>query len=164
MRRYFVIGTLLILADSFSAAQAFAQAVPRAEIVVPQVSIFTASTTVSVPDRGYTSLGGFRGASERSSEFGPGWGRGFSGSRLAIDSGVRVWIHDFNELEPKASSGGSDSGQPPIGFAARIRQYASNRTSDEKSAESAAAKKPARIAIAVHIVCSASGRHWSISI
>lgn len=128
MRSQFLLGGLIILASSHPPRIASAQAVAQSEIVVPTISVFNVATTVSVPDRGGMYLGGHRSASNTRTEFGPGFGRGLASRASAADAGVRVWIHDFQELEESLGKGTEYAASPPpTGFAARVQQYASRR-------------------------------------
>jgi hypothetical protein len=129
MQRHFCIGGLIILASSLLPRAASAQAVAQAEIVVPTISTFTVGTTVSVPDRGGAYLGGVRRASDFRTETFPRLGHGFSSSRSASDATVHVWIHDFQEMEEALAKGTEYASRPaPTGFAARMLQYAPNRS------------------------------------
>src|SRR5437773_5066222 len=106
------------------ATHVLAQGTARAEIVVPTFSIFSAGTTISVPDRGYGSMAGDRLASDTRTEFGPGFERGFASRRSAADAGVRVWVHDFQEMEQSLAGGrGGTATRPVDGFAARLFDY-----------------------------------------
>lgn len=128
MRRPFLIGGLIILVSSFLARSASAQAVIQGEIVVPTISVFNVATTVSVPDRGGISLGGYRSASTTRTESFPRLGRGLSSRMSASDASARVWIHDFQEMEESLGKGTPYATSPPAtGFAARVQQYASIR-------------------------------------
>jgi hypothetical protein len=135
MRRAFWLVGLASAAQWAIATDVLAQGAAQAEIVVPTFSIFTAGTTISVPDRGYASLAGDRRASDTRTEFGPGFERGFASRRSASDAGVRVWIHDFQEMEQALARGRTgDSSRPVDGFAARMFDYASmpNELKDSK--------------------------------
>lgn len=77
----------------------------QAIIQQPTVGVFSGSSTVSVPDRGRTTIGGFsRGATSRST-YGPfpvgtNTGRSFEGGSLSVGA----HIHDFEELDRQALS------------------------------------------------------------
>src|SRR3990172_5306414 len=64
---------LSFLAFGLTAHSAWAQSGVESQILVPRQSVFSVNTTVSVPDRGGNSLGGFRGSSRWRSE---SWGGG----------------------------------------------------------------------------------------
>jgi hypothetical protein len=105
------------------------QAVVQGEIVVPTISVFTVGTTVSVPDRGGTYLGGYRSASTTSTETFPRLGRGFASRMSASDATAHVWIHDFQEMEEQLGKRTEYATRPtPTGFGASVQQYASNRS------------------------------------
>jgi hypothetical protein len=134
MRKPFLLAGLVTLALGYFADCAVAQGVAQAELVVPSFSIFSAGTTISVPDRGYGGLGGVGSASDTRSELGPGFERGFASRRSASDAGVRVWIHDFQEMERALAGGrGGNSARPPEGFAARMFDYTSGATDPKDS-------------------------------
>jgi len=77
----------------------------QAVVQQPSVEVLSGSTTVSVPNRGRTVIGGVsRGASSRS-VYGPfpsgiNNGRSFEGSSLSVGA----YIHDFEELDRQALS------------------------------------------------------------
>ena len=103
-----------------------AQGVARGEIVVPTFNVFSVGTTISVPDRGGMVIGGAGDSSTTSTEFGPGFGRGFASRSSAAGASARVWIHDFQELEASLKkSPEGDQSVPLAGFAAGLRRYAS---------------------------------------
>lgn len=69
-------------------------------VQLPTYSFFTTSTSVSVPDRGGTHLGGVTRSSQGSSEFGPfPRGRAFGSSTTASSMHVIATIHDLRELD-----------------------------------------------------------------
>jgi len=82
----------------------------RMTVQEPSFETFGAGTTVSVPDRGRTSVAGVsRGAASRST-FGPfrsGTNMGLSGQ--ATSSGVEVQIHDMAELDQRALAAAAKS-------------------------------------------------------
>lgn len=129
MRRHFLLGLLIVLASSLCTRIAWAQGQAQAEIVVPTISTFTVGTTVSVPDRGGTYLGGVRRASDFRTETFPRLGRGFASSRSASDASVHVWIHDFQEMEEALGKGTEFASRPAAtGFTGRMQEYAANRS------------------------------------
>lgn len=77
----------------------------QAVVQQPSVEVMSGSTTVSVPNRGRTVIGGVgRGASSRS-VYGPfpsgvNNGRSFDGSNMSVGA----YIHDFEELDRQALS------------------------------------------------------------
>ena len=104
------------------AAPAWAQ--PQATAVqLPTFSFFSVGTTVSVPDRGSTLLGGINRASDGRNEFGapilgklPVVGRpfknvGIGSERSAQNVRVSAYIHDFDELEQAVLAGAGDTRQ-----------------------------------------------------
>jgi len=82
----------------------------QAVIQQPTVGVFSGSSTVSVPDRGRTTIGGVsRGASSRSM-YGPfpsgtNTGRSFEGGSVSVGA----YIHDFEELDRQALSAAKSS-------------------------------------------------------
>lgn len=81
---------------------AFAQ--PPTTVQLPTFSFFTVNTTVSVPDRGGTYLGGLLRGSDSSTTRGlapfPGLAnRGIGSERSAAGMSVRAWIHDFRKMD-----------------------------------------------------------------
>jgi hypothetical protein len=117
--------TLLVTAalGQLVASIARAQDVVQGEIVVPVQSVFTVGTTVSVPDRGYTSVGGFRRSSRTRTEVG-GLNRGLARGAAAGDVVAHAWIHDFEELEPKPGGDAGAGARPASEFAAAMRRPA----------------------------------------
>jgi len=95
---------ILCLAPS---STAFAQQV---NVQQPTVGVFSGSSTVSVPDRGRTLIGGVsRGATSRST-YGPfpsgsNTGRSLEGGSLSVGA----YIHDFEELDRQALSAAESS-------------------------------------------------------
>lgn len=84
----------------FSADGASAQA--PSVVQLPSFSFFSVDTTVSVPDRGTASLGGFGRSSTGSTAFGPALGppnRAFGRSLSSSSVSVRASIHDFEALD-----------------------------------------------------------------
>jgi hypothetical protein len=76
--------------------------VAQGEIIRPQFSLFTAGTTVSVPDRGGMYLGGIESRREGRSEFGPGGrnhGIGFEARGQHADVRVEIFIPEEREEE-----------------------------------------------------------------
>jgi hypothetical protein len=137
MRTFWLVA-LLALVHALVVGRVAAQGVAQSEIVVPTFGVFSVGTTISVPDRGYTSLGGAHHASDVRNEFGPVFGRGFSSRRVASDAGVRVWIHDFEEMEQAlARSRVGESSRPVGGFAGRVYDYTTTRPVSKESTGSA---------------------------
>ncbi len=137
------LAAVCLLAEAISSPVA-AQGIAQAEIIVPRINMFTINTSVSVPDRGYTSLGGVRNASTIRNEFAPGFGRGYASRISGSDAGVRVWIHDFQELEEELGKGDGANSFASSGFSARIRQYGRNESHFEKETPSAEPTKPSQ--------------------
>ena len=138
MPRELKTAAAVILASSLVAGTAAAQVVIEGEIRVPVQSVFTVNTTVTVPDRGHTYLGGVRSASSSRNES--------TGERPRIDSRVvsqgaaaHVRIINLDEMDEQMRGGtGTESAVVARGFAAGIRQYASAPTSGSKSRDVAA--------------------------
>ncbi len=143
MQKYFLPATVMILATTLGSRSALAQAA-QAEIVVPQFNFFGVNTTVSVPDRGHSSLGGVNRAATGRNEFWPSFGRGDFVSRSATGAGVTMHIIDFDEME-RAMSGREPE---PIGavrdFGSGVRRYAAGRgqATPVKTADAAADARP----------------------
>ena len=81
-----------------------ASAQPPTTVQLPTFSFFTVNTTVSVPDRGGTYLGGLLRGRDSSTTRGlapfPGLAnRGIGSERSAGGMSVRAWIHDFRKLD-----------------------------------------------------------------
>lgn len=77
---------------------------PPTTVQLPTFSFFTVNTSVSVPDRGGTYLGGLLRGRDSSSMRGlapfPGLAnRGIGSERSAAGMSVRAWIHDFRKLD-----------------------------------------------------------------
>ncbi len=123
------------------APAAYAQATARAEIVVPIQQVFAVRTSVTVPDRGTMYLGGVDRASSFRSEFRPGFSSGISESRSSAGASVRVWIHDFSELDPAGDFHVTDDVRPATGFAGAMNSYATTR--DVRQSPTASAAKSA---------------------
>lgn len=73
-------------------------------VQLPTFNFFTVNTTVSVPDRGGTYLGGLLRGSDSSTTRGlapfPGLAnRGIGSERSAAGMSVRAWIHDFRKMD-----------------------------------------------------------------
>lgn len=72
-------------------------------VQLPTWSQFSTSTTVTVPDRGSTYLGGVDRARSGASQFGspllPFGNRAFGGSRSASGMSVSVTVHDFEAMD-----------------------------------------------------------------
>lgn len=116
---------LIILAAGICADVAVAQVAIEAELRVPVQSVFSVNTSVVVPDRGGTYLGGVRSARTARNEV-TGGGRGLEQNRTALDAQARVRIIDLNEQEEELVGRTGAVKQQPVatGFAAGIRQYA----------------------------------------
>lgn len=87
-------GSLLGLADSPAVAQ------QQLTVQQPSFETFSGATTVSVPNRGRTLIGGVSRGASGSSNYGPfrsgiNSGRAFSGSSVS----AHVRIHDFAEMD-----------------------------------------------------------------
>lgn len=137
MRHVICITGLASLTFACGGASCLAQGRAQSEIVVPSFSTFSVGTTISLPDRANSYLGGLDRASDRRTEFGPGFGRGLSSTRNASGAGAHVWIHDFDELEQGLASGrGGAEDLPLTGFAGRVQEYGSTR-SNTKAKETA---------------------------
>lgn len=96
-----LLGASFLLAWGL-ASVAFAQ--PPTTVQLPTFSFFTVNTTVSVPDRGGTYLGGLLRGSDSSTTRGlapfPGLAnRGIGSERSAAGMNVRAWIHDFRKMD-----------------------------------------------------------------
>jgi len=84
---------------------------PGSTVQLPTFSMFTTSTTVSVPDRGSVYLGGIKRAATGRNEFGtPILGKlpylglpfksvGIGQERSASQMHVSAWIHDFDAMD-----------------------------------------------------------------
>lgn len=84
----------------------------QATVQQPVIQTFTASTTISVPDRGGAYIGGVKSFSEgrrSSGVFGPGGGIGRESAAAGMSA--HVYIHDFEEMDRRllgrAASGSS---------------------------------------------------------
>jgi len=104
MRRAF-LGCMLLVCWGIAADRAIAQQ-GATTVQLPTVSSFSATTTVTVPDRGMAYLGGVNRAAEGRNEFGVpllpfrpfrnvGIGREVSGSGMWVS----VTIHDFDAMD-----------------------------------------------------------------
>lgn len=127
-KRTSFIATIAATVVAAFATDACAQGTAQAEVVVPTINVFSVGTTVSVPDRGGTLLGGLNSAAERRAE-GPGGGRGFASSRRSGNATVNVWIHDLHEQDEMIESRRDVASKPASGFAAGLQSYASSRAS-----------------------------------
>jgi len=102
-------GVLLWAGETFAQQQSTA-------VQLPTFSMFTTSTTVSVPDRGSVFLGGIKRAATGRNEFGtpilgklPYAGRpfrnvGIGSERSASQMHVTAYIHDFEAMEEALTS------------------------------------------------------------
>ena len=139
MTRNALIAFLSGLIVAASSPVASAQATARTEIVVPIQQVFAVRTSVTVPDRGTMYLGGVDRASSFRSEFRPGFSSGSSESRSSAGASVRVWIHDFSELDPAGDFHVADSdARPAVGFSGAMHGYASSRDAQGRPAVSTA--------------------------
>jgi hypothetical protein len=87
----------------------------------PVFRTFSATTTVSVPDRGAAYLGGVGRAADSRSRFGPlPSGTNLGTAREHAGMNVGVWIHDFEEMDRRLlGSSGVDRSRPVLsGYAA----------------------------------------------
>lgn len=105
--------TILFVAVATGAlsSRAFAQNQPSTAVQLPTFSFFSVPTTVVVPDRGSTYMGGVQRAASGRNEFGapmlgklPYLGRAFKNTGIGLDrsaSSVRahVFIHDFDAMD-----------------------------------------------------------------
>ena len=112
----------------------------RAQTVqLPTFNSTGVSTTVMVPDRGQTFLGGINSARSSSNEFGtpllPFRNRSIGSERSAVNFWTRVWIHDFEAMDEML-----------LGQAARARGGASTFANAPREANKAAfvAAQPVR--------------------
>jgi hypothetical protein len=107
----------------------------------PIVDVFAGSTTVSVPDRGQAFLGGVGRSASSSSVYGPfRANRNFGRSTTGTGVSVRVWIHDFEELDRQALEaagppGPRAAGSHPASRADRAYEALRNRNHIEPAAD-----------------------------
>jgi len=107
MRPIFVAAVLGVLLGLLGMAVSFASAQqPATAVQLPTFSMFTTSTTVSVPDRGNVLLGGINRAATGRNEFGtpllpfrPFRNSGIGTDRSASSMRVSAYIHDFEAME-----------------------------------------------------------------
>jgi hypothetical protein len=105
-----------------------------AVVQLPSISTFGVNTSVSVPDRGSTSLGGVGRSSNGSTAFGPSAGRGnrSAGSSLSANrNSVHAQIHDAEEMDRQmlARAKGGSSGKSGAEADAAQRRLATARRS-----------------------------------
>lgn len=147
---------LLALAVAVSADTAWAQATT---VQLPTFNFFTVTTTVSVPDRGGTSLGGINRSSTGRNEFGaplsPLNNRSIGSQQSASNMSVHVTIHNLDELDQDilaraqyvntppaelekikrlAAAGESTAGQPVASLDAIRAQVASEKRAEQRLA------------------------------
>ena len=127
-----------IFASLLLACTANAQVVIEGEIRVPVRSVFTVNTTVTVPDRGSTYLGGVRTASRTRNES-TGDRAGIDTRNVALGATAHAWIINLDELDEQIRGGiEPERVAAAKGFAAGIRQYASSPVSTGASRDAAA--------------------------
>jgi hypothetical protein len=125
-------------------------------VQLPTWSQFSTSTTVSVPDRGATYLGGVKRARSGSNQFGaplvPFGNRATGGTRSASGMSVHVTVHDFEAMDAyllgeagMAGTQGVAARKPvkPDPWAARLRRSQLDRPMEPASGVAAAAAKRA---------------------
>ena len=106
------VGTLILAGQSAIAQQTIQQ---------PVVGVTSVNTTVSVPNRGSTFLGGVSSAQSGRSQYGPlptGPANGYS--RQATSMSVSVYIHDLQAMDEallNSASAPSDARRPRTGMA-----------------------------------------------
>ena len=156
---------VLMFAAGFCTDVAVAQVAVEAELRVPVQSVFSVNTSVVVPDRGGTYLGGVRSARTFRNEA-TGGGRGLEQNRAALDAQARVWIIDLNEQEEGLAARAGPAKQQPEakGFAAGIRQYASGPAASVAKAKHAPVPNAAAGTISVARRSSAAEADWAGSV
>lgn len=155
MRR-FAAALLVAAGGMFSAAEVQAQATT---VQLPTFNFFTVTTTVSVPDRGGTSLGGIKRSSDGRNEFGaplsPLGNRSIGSERQAANMSVHVTIHNLDELDQDilaraefvntvpaelekikrlAAAGNSSAGQAAAGLDTIRAQLAQEKLAEQREA------------------------------
>lgn len=86
-------------------------ALAQLSVQQPSFSTFSAATTVSVPDRGRTLVGGMGRAASGRSQYGPfrsgtNYGRSLAGSSVS----AHVQIHDFAEMDRRILNSPTNGG------------------------------------------------------
>ena len=137
--------TAAIFASLLLASTAVAQVVIEGELRIPVRSVFTVNTTVTVPDRGFTYLGGVRTASSTRNES-TGERAGIESRNVAQGATAHAWIINLDELDEQIRGGGeTERVAAAKGFAAGIRQYASSPVSNGVSRDTAASGSVRRL-------------------
>ncbi len=117
LRSTVILFLAMLLLATLSSQSAWAQVVlggrravnpsrPATTIQLPTFGFTTTNTTVLVPDRGQTSLGGIRRSSTGAQDFGvplapfrPFRNRAIGSSASASNMSVTAWIHDFEAMD-----------------------------------------------------------------
>lgn len=90
-------------AEALGQQNVYALTPQSAAVQLPTFSFFGVGTTVSVPDRGRTYLGGINRAADGMSQFGaplmPFGNRAFGSERSAANTSVSVYVHDFEAMD-----------------------------------------------------------------
>ena len=114
-----------IFASWLVTSTAAAQVTIEGEIRVPVRTVFTVNTTVTVPDRGYTYLGGVRTASTSRRESTLEW-PSVESRTAALGATAHAWIINLDELDEQIRGGVEmENTTAAKGFGAGIRHYAS---------------------------------------
>ncbi|MCA9247856.1 MAG: hypothetical protein KDA42_12090 [Planctomycetales bacterium] len=131
MRRSFLpLLCVTLVAVLSCAATTMAQSQPATTVQLPTFQFFGVGTTVLVPDRGATYLGGINSSSSGASQFGvpllpgPLFGNRAIGSQAsAANTSVRVWIHDFEAMDEMLlrQAAAQRVGQPLLATAPHLR-------------------------------------------
>lgn len=103
-------------------------------VQLPTFSFFTVSTSVIVPDRGATHLGGVTRASSGSTAFGPPFlpkQRGIGHQATASGMQVNVTIHNLEELDQAVLGQTAPTLPPPEAGLARRLKHAQQGTAGE---------------------------------
>lgn len=128
-------------------------------VQLPTFNFFTVTTSVSVPDRGGTSLGGINRSSDGRNEFGaplsPLGNRAIGSERQALNMSVHVTIHNLDEMDQDilaraqyvntvpaelakikrlAAAGNSSAGQAAAGLDAIRAQLAQKKLATQREA------------------------------